>query len=296
MSKSFCIIRCIVVLPFFAFSQTNIKGIVLNKKTNEAIPFANLLLTKSRLVSHSDEKGQFSVMNVQPADTLVVSSIGFENQKIVCGSTDGFLRIEMNEASYSLFEINVSEKDRTKRDFHRVGGFYNKHHKNFATKNYPGFQFAEYMPNEIGPGCRLEKVKLCFMSLISNDPCVDIRIRIQEVDPVTGLPGNDLLQNRYLISPGTGNYEADVKSENLMFPANGVFVSVEWVDTKNKLNGKLPTVGPYLRWSGSKDHECRTYVRRPGGKWILDSFKKFDRAEKMNAIIWLEFSTIRKKD
>lgn len=295
MSKSFCLISCIVVLPFFAFSQTNIKGIVLNKKTNEAIPFANLLLTNSRLVSHSDEKGQFSVMNVQPTDTLVVSSIGFETQKIVCGSTDGFLRIEMNEASYSLFEINVSEKDRTKRDFHRVGAFYDKPYKNFAARNHPGFKIAEYMPNEIGAGCRLEKVKLCFTSEREN-PFVDIRIRIQEVDPVTGLPGSDLLHKCILISPKSGNYEVDVKSENLMFPANGIFVTVEWVDTKNSLNGKLPTVCPYLRWSGSKDHECRTYFRRPGGKWILDSFKKLDRAEKMNAMIGLEFSTIRKKD
>ena len=148
MSKSFCIISCIVVLPFFAFSQTNIKGIVLNKKTNEAIPFANLLLAKSRIVSHSDEKGQFSVMNVQPADTLVVSSIGFETQKIVCGSTDGFLRIEMDEASYSLFEINVSEKDRTKRDFHRVGGFYNKHHKILLRRTIRDFSLQSICPTK----------------------------------------------------------------------------------------------------------------------------------------------------
>jgi len=78
------IISLLLLTPLFVFTR-NIKGIVLDKKSNLPIQDANVTLNQNRENTTSDEKGKFyltSSKKLQENDSLYVSHIGYTTTKI----------------------------------------------------------------------------------------------------------------------------------------------------------------------------------------------------------------------
>ena len=99
-------------------------------------------------------------------------------------------------------------------------------------------------------------------------PTTPFRVRIYSVDKQTGLPSNDLLINQIVFTPKNSGWNSIQINDDITFPENGVFVSMEYIYTDEKYYAidKWGTeyYGQYIGMSESKigfaEHSLKNLV------------------------------------
>jgi len=97
-----------------------VTGKVLNKNTNEPIPYANVMILGSTLGSSTDEKGFFEIKDVPVGFVrIVVSVVGYKyvisDELQVFNNHSAYTIIKMEEAPKDLLEVNiVAVKEKSK--------------------------------------------------------------------------------------------------------------------------------------------------------------------------------------
>ncbi len=108
-----------LILLSFAFNDIIaqngvIKGTVTNSKSNEPVPFTNIIIQgKPNLGASSDIDGNYTITNVEPGYVnLVASSVGFKpfvsDAFIVTKSHPVYINISLDETVVSLSDVTVS--------------------------------------------------------------------------------------------------------------------------------------------------------------------------------------------
>ena len=88
------------------FAQTKVSGIVLDK-TNQPIPFANVVFKDSNEGVVSNEDGRFYIESAKTYTTLIISSVGFSEKEITLNKPVNYnFKIQLNEAE-SLKEVVI---------------------------------------------------------------------------------------------------------------------------------------------------------------------------------------------
>lgn len=87
--------------------QLDITGTVVDKKLNEPIIGANVLVKGTSNGTITDFNGEFTLKNVAKGSTLVVSFIGYQPQSIIVDGTQKRMTIGMLEDSQTLNEVVV---------------------------------------------------------------------------------------------------------------------------------------------------------------------------------------------
>ncbi|MEM9835087.1 MAG: TonB-dependent receptor [Bacteroidota bacterium] len=95
----------------FQLSAQTVNGVVLDK-TKEPILGAYVNLTGTQVHTHTDEFGKFAITGVGSGDTLNISLLGFEPQKIVVADLDDVYRVVLEEASFDLGQVVVSQNNK----------------------------------------------------------------------------------------------------------------------------------------------------------------------------------------
>lgn len=109
--------RLIVVIflwiPSFLFSQTGvIKGRVYDLKTNEPLPFTNIVIYGTNIGSTSDLDGNFSFFGVEPGfKRLVATQVGYEpftsEDFLVTNARTTYVEIAMKPTKIELTEVEI---------------------------------------------------------------------------------------------------------------------------------------------------------------------------------------------
>lgn len=122
MKKIFILILFIIIGHFVSFAQQgSIKGRVFNQQTNEAIPFANVLIEGTQIGSTTDFDGNFIITGVSPGFyRLRVSSLGFdeyftEEIQVINGKSVN-LDVPLSEAAFTVEEVEVTAKRFVKKE------------------------------------------------------------------------------------------------------------------------------------------------------------------------------------
>ncbi len=99
--KSFAILLFAVFSCFGAFAQSGIvKGKIENNSTGDAVPAVSVTVKGSGAGTYSDDKGNFSLsVNQKFPITIVVSSIGYEQQTISVKSESDFVSVRLQPVS-----------------------------------------------------------------------------------------------------------------------------------------------------------------------------------------------------
>ncbi len=79
-------IALLLLTVSLALAQRTITGSVVDDKTNEALPGANILIVGTNSGTTADAKGAFSITVPATASALQVSFIGYTNQEILIGN------------------------------------------------------------------------------------------------------------------------------------------------------------------------------------------------------------------
>ncbi|MGL4994299.1 MAG: TonB-dependent receptor [Bacteroidales bacterium] len=104
----------LVTLPMKMTAQKylhSIRGLVIDKKTREPLPFVNVVIWNSTIGSQTDLDGKFVIEDQKSGNyRLQVSSVGYKtyvSPEFMVGARDEFVNIELDESSTALGEVQV---------------------------------------------------------------------------------------------------------------------------------------------------------------------------------------------
>lgn len=86
----------------------NFSGVVVDE-SNAPVIGAYVLAVKNDNHAHSNELGQFTILDVSIGDTLLISSIGFEKTKYAITNMDERAKIVLGEQSYRIDEVVIRQ-------------------------------------------------------------------------------------------------------------------------------------------------------------------------------------------
>ena len=87
--------------------QFDVKGTIVDKKSNEPIIGASVLIKGTANGTITDIDGKFILKDAKKGNTLVVSYVGYLTQDILLNGNQGTLSIEMEENTELLEEVVV---------------------------------------------------------------------------------------------------------------------------------------------------------------------------------------------
>lgn len=108
-----------IIFLFFSFiqvySQSVIKGQVINAATGAGIDCAIVRIENSPYGCYTDSAGQFSIpfSNKKP-DSLLVSCLGFYSKKIKCDNSNLINKVYLSRRIYNLEEVSVKPMTKIK--------------------------------------------------------------------------------------------------------------------------------------------------------------------------------------
>ena len=91
--------------------KTRVHGKIIDSSTKKAIPYVSVRIKNSSSGSSSDDNGNFSFLSRIKEDTLIVSSLGYEEKMIAIDyGTEMPLVIKLKPADYDLPEVVIKPK------------------------------------------------------------------------------------------------------------------------------------------------------------------------------------------
>ncbi|MFV8322269.1 DUF5686 family protein [Flavobacterium sp. LB3P21] len=106
MKKNLLFFLLLLVSATAVFAQTKVSGVVLDK-SNQPIPFANVVFKDSSEGIVTNEDGRFYLESQKTYTTLVISSVGFSEKEIILDKPVNYnFKIQLSEAE-SLSEVVV---------------------------------------------------------------------------------------------------------------------------------------------------------------------------------------------
>ena len=233
-------------------AQISIEAKLIDAKTKEVIPYANVGAVELSKGTVSNAEGYFQLDVNAPDDQLTISSIGYETMVVKAKEISSV--IQLNKMDYELKEIEVEAK--------RFG-----EKKLFGLKNEKrghsiGFGSAQ-LGTEIGAVIRIEKpTYIKSANFVLNHAKGDsllFRVNIYKIED--GKVGSNLLKENVLIKEKQrkGVISTDLTKYNLILESN-VLLTLEWLRDFDEIGNKEITFdtkkskklkGTYVKFSSN---------------------------------------------
>jgi len=217
----------------FTYAQTTVKGTIIDKKTNEPIPYASIGIKGKMLGTLSNENGYFEMplKTTVDSDSLKVSAIGYQTKSYSMKQVAAFSdeKIALNESAVSLNEVVIKP---TKTITKVLGN------KNYNTNiqcafqgadnNYKGVQAAIKANNKKGRLIWIENFNFFISKNEVKDSAV-FRLNFYKEDK-DGMPGDNILRQPIVFKTKTtsGIVSVDLKKYNINTD-NDFFISLECI-------------------------------------------------------------------
>jgi len=228
----------IIILRKKPQNADNIKitGKIYDAYKNTPLEFAGFQLLNTSIGTISNNNGEFSltIKKNQLLDTLLISALGYERQKIqiseIQNNPDTI--ILMKSISILLEEVEVNAND---FQFKTLG---NK--KKFAAGaiyiDTHGQQTALFIENENSSVGKILSVS--FYLSPKGNPMAPFRVRIYKSDSLSNEPGVDILPDVLIAKPKFmgGWFKVNLSHYNISIPENGFFVAIEGIYPIDKEN------------------------------------------------------------
>lgn len=206
MNLFFYTIFCAVSFTV-SFGQIIIQGRILNKETQETISYANIGIVNSNVGTLSNVDGSFSIPipDKFSNDTLLFSALGFARRAIPIQFIrhQERLTVSLLEKPTVLNSVVIHEKRQRNKTF-ELGNSSFKGGVIVTDTTYAGRSISllienkqPYFQNDLKFPVYLEKARLRIFK--NNLESIKFRLRINDVDSLTGKPGNDLLSHSVIV-------------------------------------------------------------------------------------------------
>ncbi|PHR69127.1 MAG: hypothetical protein COA67_11295 [Lutibacter sp.] len=100
----------LLFLPILSFSQQHISGVLVDVKTKETLPFANII-TNNNQGTITNVDGKFILESDKEITEIQISYIGYETKKIAITKNTSFIKIELKQNIESLNEVVITNAE-----------------------------------------------------------------------------------------------------------------------------------------------------------------------------------------
>mgnify|MGYP001062566233 CR=1 FL=1 len=254
-----------------------IQGVVVNKVTNQPIPYVNIWISGENIGTSSNHAGEFSLRPSDSSKLIQFSAIGFESLKIEISQLTSTTFLQPNSIQISEIHITASKKAKE-----LVIGKVKKLESNYsyAANGIPWIvsRFIDY-DTLYQKTPYISKARFRTKSKINNAKFI---VHIQLPDE-NGQPGEHLVrENIYgFAKRGTRITEIDLSKYQLDFPKTGFFIGIERIiveENKHEFKvivsetNKKETITEYqpsLKASKDLTNRCAWIYSR--GKWTRNT-------------------------
>lgn len=269
--------RILILLFIHQLSFSQIIGTVKNSKTKEPISFVNIGVENQNIGVSANEKGEFSLPNLNTNDVVIFSAVGYKMLKINAEKIPETIFLE--QQIIDLGEILV--KPRRNKNSKSIGKINSKKvDAFFANRGLPQIT-AKFIPytESISTTRFIKSIKIITRSEIKNSI---FNIRLYTPND-KGEP-SEFYYNQNIVGTcekGKKITEINVENLNIKFPESGLFVGAEWliveqnkfvfeyyeVDKKEKK--KSTEYSPWFGGNIEKENFGWTYLKN--SKWQKQS-------------------------
>jgi len=269
-------ILLLLLFPLITHSQIIYKGNIVNKITKEKIPFATVGLTKENIGTNADEDGKFSLTSKKyVADSLVISCVGYETSKFSVDNLPSNLQFEISERQIELRTIIVKNNFKssyTLNDYSNCGF-------NSYTSSGSVTQIAQHLQSPIANSL-LSEINICKEADNSL-----FRIRVYDMDPISGKPSFDLADTIIEVKSGKRHVKINLEKYNIVIPGKDFFVGIEWLyipfnenNVKGKKDGQKINYSRYNPFIFFRNRGCnKDNLEKSLEAWQLDFRRKWIR-------------------
>ena len=259
-------------------SYSQIKGVVVDSQTGEAIPYANIWLLGKTNGTSSEKTGAFYLPSYRTGDTITISSIGYAPLEVKPENTnDIVVRLKAKRYELEAFIVKPRKKrhklvvDPINRWANTIS-FVCSSTPWIVTKHFPFRDFYEKTPF-------IKEVRIHTKGEVDSST---INFHLYTVS-ANNKPCKDMLEENLLVKIRKGVHVTTINLENekILFPSNGLFVGVEWliinsnryqtIFTDKELRKKsVDSYSPKILAEKKKGEEIVWLYT--GGKWAASNF------------------------
>ena len=229
--------KLFLFLSFVCFSiygqTTSVQGKVVNKETQEGIPFGHLIITKLKKGTSTDEEGYFILtFETNEAEELVkISSVGYVDRRLKVKELTG--QITLEPKIDDLGEVRIYDiKDKKHKRVNPFIGARIVGLGNFSGGAYPSALARHYeRPEKFDQGCFIKEVEIDFYRVIGKpSPAARFRLRVLRVSE-DGKPGSDLLVEDLILKKEANarSIKIDLLPYKIAISQKGLFIVVEHI-------------------------------------------------------------------
>lgn len=247
-----------------------IKGTCIDAVSKKAIPFATVFISKANLFTDADSSGVFEI-EVTGDDTLVITSIGYKEQKIAVSDVKKNAVVLLQPLAVQLPELFIGKRKKI-----TLGNLKGKKKFDMNSDDCVRYEMATRITVPAGiKRYQLKTITINGTGFNSENP---VRIHIYSAGKY-GEPHGELLKKDIVIKENISRSNLltiDVEQQGIVLEEAIFFVGVQWIaDSINKQrinvkNNKLLGPGIYCSFQNSS---AITYTRVLGGrvgyKWML---------------------------
>ena len=261
----------LILLPFFANAQLVYKGRIIHNRNKANVPFATIGLMKENVGINADELGQFDLPSKGiPGDTLIISCVGFETFKMPSNIFTQGMTLGIEEKATSMKPVILKNKFKVSKE---LNGYANCGIGDFYTSGGYITQVAQKYHSSV-QNSLLSKIGICKEGGNSL-----FRVRVYDVDTLTGKPSTDLADTIIEVNSSKKNVQVDLEKLRIFIPNNDFFIAIEWIyipynerSGKSKTNGKeiiIKSYTPYVFFNrnGGSDLEVESWGLNYQGIW-----------------------------
>lgn len=210
-----------------------IKGIIKSNSTGEPVRFVNIALVDANIGTTSDYDGYFEleINDSQLKSTLHLSCINYRNTLVEISKLDTrqVNIIAMEALTYDIPEVVVTSHAKKKAEI-TVNKLKKSGIKGYLASNNIPRIYARYFSfkTDYEQYSKITTLNMFFQSFQVNNKS-KVRIRLFSCNTETNTPGNDLIQDDFIVIVKKGMNKIDISKFNVHIPPDGIFVGVEWL-------------------------------------------------------------------
>ncbi|GAA4315310.1 hypothetical protein GCM10023149_11860 [Mucilaginibacter gynuensis] len=317
---------CIILLTFMliqlnGFAQTYF-GNVTDKKTKAPLAYVTVTLIKENIATSTDEKGAFRLASrkAQANDSLLFTFVGYIPVKIAAEALAKKRTIIMEEDEVILNQVNITSKEVKKKEL-KLNSF-SVYDPGFTAMpdfylNYVQVARKFISPNDISI---LKSVRVARLIRFPNDMAsynykngrTRFRIRIYDVDTLTGGPGKDICRDTIELQNNRNTFiEVDLSESKILITHKAFFIAVEWLlipynetittayeayndEVKNHKRGFARYTLEYdpviygVQPRGKNKIPGTWFMAVPNGKWMSAASHQYNADAAISAVIAVE--------
>jgi hypothetical protein len=258
----------LLILPITSNCQVVYEGYVFAKTSKKQISYATIALYKANKVTSADEYGKFIISATKyDDDTLIISSVGYNEIKIPVSSIPRDNKFELEEKNILLSTITIVGNKLNSSWLNEYSNCGNNSFTVSGTTIMLAQSFLSPTENFI-----LKEISLCKESGNSK-----FRIRILGFDTISLKPSTDLINTIIEINSTKRHINVDLRPYKIHIFQRQFFIAIEWLyipfnekKVKTKFYGEKITRSEFAPYLLIKQNRNINEIDKSNKLWHLD--------------------------